>query len=121
MSDVVQKAAEAAAKIADLQKERAERLASADAHEHAARADRLRASQCKAEIAEWTVALQSHQVRHQVETAQEAASKAKAAAEANEAKSATALADIEKMKAELAETLAKAKAATEAIPKEAKE
>lgn len=107
--DLIKKTTEAATKIADLQKERAERLASADAHEQEARKDRLRASQCKTEAAELTVVLQQYQVRHQVETAQEAASRAKTAAEANQAKSAETLADIEKMKAELAETLAKAK------------
>lgn len=107
MSDVVKRAADAADKIAELQRERAERLASADAHEHQAREDRKRATACKNEIGEWTTALNSLNVQRAVESAE-------AAAKSHEAKAAATAADLEKMKAEVAAELEKLKAANAA-------
>ena len=63
MSDVTQKAAEAAAKIAELQKERADLEASASAHEAQAREDRRAMTDRKKQIGEWTAALNTLQVR----------------------------------------------------------
>lgn len=104
MADVVTRAAEAATRIAELQKERAERLASADAHEQEARKDRLRAGECKKEIAEWTAALLAHQTQSAVASAQQAAEKARVEAESHAA-------DLAKLKEEAAAELEKLKAA----------
>lgn len=109
MSDVVEKAAEAAAKILELQKARTDYEASANAHEEQARADRRAMADCKRQIAEWTAALNSLQVRRSVESAQAAAKKAEESAAAHEKKAADTLADVERMRAELNELLAKAK------------
>ena len=111
MSDVVNRAAEAATKITELQKERTALEESALAHEAAARSDRLKMTECKKQIAEWTTALNSLNVQRSVETAQQAATKAQESAQANEKKTADTLAECEKMKTELAEMLAKAKQA----------
>lgn len=116
MSDTIAKAQAAAEKIAELQKERSELLASALAHEDQARKDRTRATACKNEIAEWTTALNSHRVAIAVESDQQAAAKAKGEAEkakraadadreaanADREKAAAVLAEVEKMKADLA-------------------
>lgn len=102
MSDVVQRAAEAGAKIAELQKKRADLEASALAHEDQARADRRAMTETKREIAEWTAALTSLNVQRAVESAAQSAA-------AHEQKTAAALADVEKMRAELAALLAAAK------------
>ena len=72
---------EVAQKIAELQKVRAELLASAEAHEHQARDDRRKATAAKKEIAEWATALQSIRVKEIIVTDQQAAAKARAEAE----------------------------------------
>lgn len=117
MSEVVQRASEAAAKIGELQKERVELEAAANDHESQARTARARMFACKKEIAEWTTALNSLQVRQQVESAQQAATKAQAVAEDAAKKQTAALADVEKIKADLAAELEKAKAANAEIEK----
>ena len=109
MNDAVERAAAAAAKIEALQKERENCLAEASAHEADARTRRARASACKTEIAEWATALNTYQVKVAVDTAQQAAVKSQQSAEANEKKTADTLAEVEKMKADLAEMLAKVK------------
>lgn len=106
MSDVINRINEAAAQIEQLQKEITELEASALAHEAQARQDRLRRTEKKKEAAEWTTALRSLAVRKGVEDAQAAALAAQRSAEANEQRTAAALADVERMKAELTELLA---------------
>lgn len=103
-TDITPKIAEAASKIADLQKERAERLASADNLEKEARADRARAMECKKEVGEWTTVLNSLQVRKTVEDHQAAAARAHAEADQR-------LKEAEKTKAEAIGLLESARSA----------
>lgn len=79
--EVLARATEASAKIAELNKERESLLASAEAHEVEARKDRLRASECKKQIGEWVAALNTLNVQRSVTTAEESAKKAQHSAE----------------------------------------
>lgn len=118
-SVVAARNAEAAAKILAIDQERALALKAAEDHEIEARKSRAHAMELKREREDWVKALSSGQVQQAVETAQQAAEKAKQAAEAHEKKAAENSAEVEKMKAELAETLAKAKADAEILAKAA--
>lgn len=111
MSDVAQRVAEAGQKIADLQRERAEHNAAADACEKEARAHRVAAFECKKQAAEWTAVLGTLQVRQRVESEEEKARKARTQAEADAKKAADERTEVEKLKAELTALLEKSKAA----------
>jgi hypothetical protein len=106
--EVLARATEASAKIAELNKERSELLAAAEAHEGEARKARLRAGECKKQSAEWSAALTTLNVQRSVASAEESARKAQHSAE----ETLQRLADKEKR---LDEMLAKAK---EETPKE---
>lgn len=104
MSDVLKRVEEADQKIEALGQEIKDLEASALAHEEQARKDRARRVAAKTEQGQWMTARNSLGVRKAVEDAAQSA-------KLNEQKTAAALADVEKMKAELADMLAKAKAA----------
>ena len=102
MNEVVQRAAEAGARIAELQKQRAEHLKSADSLEQKAREERRAAQSCKEQIGEWSAALSAFETQKRVQAEEEAAKQATARAAAHE----QAMAD--KLK-ELDEAIAAAK------------
>lgn len=81
MSDLLKKIDEATTRISDLQKQRADLEAEAQAHEQAARECRLKMGQSKKEIEELATVLRHSQVQRSVETAQESARKAQSDAE----------------------------------------
>ena len=121
MSELQKKIDDASTRILAAQAERKERLASADAHEAAAREDRLVASRLKEELGELAKVLGHAQVASATQSAQSAAESAKAAAEASQAKAvahekeaADILAALKASKAEWDAHLAEAKAATPA-------
>lgn len=102
--EVLARATEASAKIAELDKEGAECRATADALEEDARKNRARAFECKKQKAEWATALQQLNVQRSVMSAEESAKRSQASAEQTLAR----LAEKEK---QLDEALAKAKEA----------
>ena len=108
-----QKITAISARIVEAQKERADREASANAHESQARADRLAMTELKKEIGELTTVLQHSQVQKNVMDAQAAANKAKAEAEASAAAQRDLLTDIEAKSKRLDELLAKAEQAAQ--------
>lgn len=114
MSDVLKRIEEADAKIAELTQELKDLEVSARNHEEEARKIRGRRVEAKTERQQWVEARNSLGVRKAVEDTAASASKAKAAAEANEKKAADVLASVEKLKAELAAELEKAKVANSA-------
>lgn len=114
MSELQKKIDDASNRILKAQEERKERLKSADAHEAAAREDRLVASRLKEEIGELSKVLGHAQVASATQSAQAAAESAKAAACAHEKEAADVLASLRASKAEWDEHLAAAKAAAPA-------
>lgn len=82
MSDLIAKIDAATSRLAELQKERADAEKSANAHEQAAREDRLRMTELKQEIASLDALLRHSQVAKGVEAAAVAAQKAQSEAEA---------------------------------------
>lgn len=82
MSDLLKKIDEVTTRLAELVAIRAEKEASANAHESAARADRLAMHEAKREIESLNVVLRNSNVQRSVESAESAAKKAQTAAEA---------------------------------------
>lgn len=124
MPDIATRVAEAADKMTYLQNLRAQLEASANAHEAEARAERLRMTEIKGQIAEWATALNGLKVQQSVQSAEQAAKQAQVSAESHEKATAATLADaekgraeVEKLKIELTEMLAKAKEAAEPAQK----
>lgn len=117
MAEIIDRAAEAAAKITELQKEREACLNDAKAHDAEAKRltelagkARIRATECKREIAEWHAALSTLAVQQRVASAEELANAAKVAAEASAANLAAKEKELaDKLKA-LDEALAQAAA-----------
>lgn len=112
MSDVLDKLTEASSRLEAAVQERATLLKDAEALEEQARNNRRKAQELKTEISQLHSVIGSYRVQKAVESTAQAAEQSKAAALANEKKTAETLAEVEKMKKELQEMLDKQKSTT---------